>query len=100
MMFTFLKPFVPITDDAVFPLLSAVDLIGSSLIQHVLRHQSLWEAGESTLSVQQLFQALQEMFQKVRVEKPGQMHPRASELTLSLLTTMYDRWGWRDQAVT
>ena len=32
----FLKPFVPITDDAVFPLLSAVDLIGSSLIQHVL----------------------------------------------------------------
>ena len=90
-MFTFLKPFVPITDDAVFPLLPAVDLIGSSLIQHVLRHQSLWEAEESTLSVQQLFQALQEMFQKVRVEKPGQMHPRASELTLSLLTAMYDR---------
>ena len=91
MMFTFLKPFVPITDDAVFPLLPAVDLIGSSLIQHVLLRQSPWEAGESTLSVQQLFQALQEMFQKVRVEKPGQVHPRASELTLSLLTTMYDR---------
>ncbi|KAI4544375.1 hypothetical protein MG293_004641 [Ovis ammon polii] len=79
--------------DAVFPLLPAVDLIGSSLIQHVLLRQSLWEAGESTLSVQQLFQALQEMFQKVRVEKPGQVHPRASELTLSLLTTMYDSTG-------
>uniref|UniRef100_A0AC11BUH6 Dystrotelin n=1 Tax=Ovis aries TaxID=9940 RepID=A0AC11BUH6_SHEEP len=73
--------------------LCQLDLIGSSLIQHVLLRQSLWEAGESTLSVQQLFQALQEMFQKVRVEKPGQVHPRASELTLSLLTTMYDSTG-------
>ncbi|KAB0380756.1 hypothetical protein FD755_008540, partial [Muntiacus reevesi] len=70
-----------------------LDLIGSSLIQHVLLHRRLWEAGESTLSLQQLFQALQEMFQKVRVEKPGQVHPRASELTLSLLTTMFDSTG-------
>uniref|UniRef100_A0A8C6E9I0 Dystrotelin n=1 Tax=Moschus moschiferus TaxID=68415 RepID=A0A8C6E9I0_MOSMO len=73
--------------------LCQLDLIGSSVIQHVLLRQSLWEAGESTVSVQQLFQALQEMFQKVRVEKPGQVHPRASELTLSLLTTMYDSTG-------
>ncbi|XP_057602487.1 dystrotelin [Hippopotamus amphibius kiboko] len=73
--------------------LCQLDLIDSSLIQHVLLHQSLWEARESTLSVQQLFQALQELFQRVRVEKPGQVHPRASELTLSLLTTMYDRTG-------
>lgn len=91
MMFTFLKPFVQIRGDAVFPLLPAVDLIDSSLIQHVLLRQSLWEARESAVSVQQLFQALQELFQRVRVEKPGQVHPRASELTLSLLTTMYDR---------
>ncbi|KAB0357682.1 hypothetical protein FD754_001838, partial [Muntiacus muntjak] len=70
-----------------------LDLIGSSLIQHVLLRRHLWEAGESTLSLQQLFQALQEMFQKVRVEKPGQVHPRASELALSLLTTMFDSTG-------
>lgn len=100
MMFTFLKPFVQIRGDAVFPLLPAVDLIDSSLIQHVLLRQNLWEARESAVSVQQLFQALQELFQRVRVEKPGQVHPRASELTLSLLTTMYDRWGWGDHAVT
>ncbi|XP_047626426.1 dystrotelin [Phacochoerus africanus] len=73
--------------------LCQLDLTDSSLIQHVLLRQSLWEARESTLSVQQIFQALQELFQRVRVEKPGQVHPRASELTLSLLTTMYDSAG-------
>ncbi|TKC50750.1 hypothetical protein EI555_017879, partial [Monodon monoceros] len=73
--------------------LCQLDLIDSSLIQHVLLRQSLWEARESAVSVQQLFQALQELFQRVRVEKPGQVHPRASELTLSLLTTMYDSSG-------
>ncbi|KAM6178364.1 LOW QUALITY PROTEIN: dystrotelin [Rhynchocyon petersi] len=76
--------------------LCTVDLIGSSQIQHLLLHQHFWEARESSLSVQQVFQALQ-LFQKVRVEKPGQMHPRSSELTLSLLMAMYDRsqlwWG-------
>ena len=85
------KPFVPIRNDAALPLLPTVDLTDSSLIQHVLLRQSLQEARGSTLSVQQIFQALQELFQRVRVEKPGQVHPRASELTLSLLTTMYDR---------
>ncbi|XP_004262851.1 dystrotelin [Orcinus orca] len=73
--------------------LCQLDLIDSSLIQHVLLRQSLWEARESAVSVQQLFQALQELFQRVRVEKPGQVHPRAPELTLSLLTTMYDSSG-------
>uniref|UniRef100_A0A8C3X3C7 Dystrotelin n=1 Tax=Catagonus wagneri TaxID=51154 RepID=A0A8C3X3C7_9CETA len=73
--------------------LCQLDLTDSSLIQHVLLHQSPCKARESTLSVQQIFQALQELFQRVRVEKPGQVHPRASELTLSLLTTMYDSTG-------
>uniref|UniRef100_A0A8D1RK03 Dystrotelin n=1 Tax=Sus scrofa TaxID=9823 RepID=A0A8D1RK03_PIG len=73
--------------------LCQLDLTDSSLIQHVLLRQSLREARGSTLSVQQIFQALQELFQRVRVEKPGQVHPRASELTLSLLTTMYDSAG-------
>ncbi|KAM5326176.1 dystrotelin [Glossophaga mutica] len=70
-----------------------LDLIDSSQIQHVLQRQSFWEARERPLSVKHLFQAVQELFQGVRVEEPGQVHPRASELTLSLLTTMYDSTG-------
>ncbi|NWV00671.1 DYTN protein, partial [Upupa epops] len=31
------------------------------------------------------------MFQRVRLEKPGQVDPRAAEFTLSLLAAMYDR---------
>uniref|UniRef100_A0A673STM2 Dystrotelin n=1 Tax=Suricata suricatta TaxID=37032 RepID=A0A673STM2_SURSU len=73
--------------------LCQLDLMDSSVIQHVLLRHSFWEARESALSVQQLFQALQELFQRVRVEKPGQVHPRASELTLSLLMAMYDSTG-------
>ncbi|XP_062057560.1 dystrotelin, partial [Lepus europaeus] len=73
--------------------LCQLDLIDSSLIQHVLLRQSFWEARKSSLSVQQLFQVLQELFQKAMLEKPGQVHPRASELTLSLLTTIYDSTG-------
>ncbi|XP_072816790.1 dystrotelin [Vicugna pacos] len=73
--------------------LCQLDLIDSSLIQHVLLRRSLCEARESALSVQQLFQALQELFQRVRLEKPGPVHPRASELTLSLLKATYDSTG-------
>ncbi|XP_070279390.1 dystrotelin [Myotis yumanensis] len=69
-----------------------LDLIGSSQIQHVLLCPSFWEARESPLSVQHLFQALQELFQRAR-EKPGQVHPGAAELTLSLLMAMYDSTG-------
>ncbi|XP_039700083.1 dystrotelin [Pteropus medius] len=70
-----------------------LDLIDSSLVQHVLLRQRFWEARESPVSVQQLFQALQELFQRVGVAKPGQVHPRTPELILSLLTTMYDSTG-------
>ncbi|XP_037597426.1 dystrotelin [Cebus imitator] len=70
--------------------LCQLDLIDSSLIQQVLLCPSFWEACKCSLSVQQLSQALQELFQKAREENPGQVHPRASELTLSLLTTMYN----------
>ncbi|XP_049471021.1 dystrotelin [Panthera uncia] len=73
--------------------LCQLDLMDSSLIQHILLRHSFWEARESPLSVQQLFKALQELFQRVRAENPGQVHPRASELTLSLLTAMYDSTG-------
>uniref|UniRef100_A0A452VCC8 Dystrotelin n=1 Tax=Ursus maritimus TaxID=29073 RepID=A0A452VCC8_URSMA len=73
--------------------LCQLDLMDSSLIQLVLLHHSSCEARESPLPVQQLSRALQELFQRVGEEKPGQVHPRASELTLSLLTTMYDSTG-------
>nr|XP_012301674.1 dystrotelin [Aotus nancymaae] len=70
--------------------LCQLDLIDSSLIQQVLLSPSFWEARKCSLSLQQLSQALQELFQRAREENPGQVHPRASELTLSLLTTMYN----------
>jgi hypothetical protein len=59
-----------------------MDLMDSSLIQQVLLRPSFEEARESSLSVQQLFQELQELFQKARVKKPEQVHLRAPELTL------------------
>uniref|UniRef100_A0A2R8ZAB8 Dystrotelin n=1 Tax=Pan paniscus TaxID=9597 RepID=A0A2R8ZAB8_PANPA len=68
--------------------LCQLDLIDSSLIQQVLLRPSFWEARKRSLSVQQLSQALQELFQKAREKNPGQVHPRALELTLSLLTTI------------
>ncbi|NWW92391.1 DYTN protein, partial [Rhynochetos jubatus] len=43
--------------------------------------------------VQQISGMLMKMFQKVRLEKPGQVDPRAAEFTLSLLAAMYDRSG-------
>ena len=86
-----MKVLFPLENKSTFRLLPTVDLMDSSLIQHVLLRHSFWEARESPLSVQHLFKALQELFQRVRVENPGQVHPRASELTLSLLTAMYDR---------
>ncbi|XP_037857601.2 dystrotelin [Chlorocebus sabaeus] len=73
--------------------LCQLDLIDSSLIQQVLLRPSFWEARKRSLSVQQLSRALQELFQKAREENPGQVHPRAPELTLSLLTTMCNSTG-------
>ncbi|CAD7686068.1 unnamed protein product [Nyctereutes procyonoides] len=73
--------------------LCQLDLMHSSLIQHVLLRHNFWEVRERPLPVQQLLPALQELFQRVGVEKPGQVHSRASELTLSLLTMMYDSTG-------
>ncbi|KAM6332367.1 dystrotelin [Podargus strigoides] len=36
---------------------------------------------------------LVKLFQRARLEKPGQVNPRAAEFTLSLLAAMYDRSG-------
>ncbi|XP_012581353.1 PREDICTED: dystrotelin [Condylura cristata] len=73
--------------------LCQLDLIDSSLIQRFLLDQSLWEVKAGCLSVQQLSQALQELFRQARLERPGQVHPRASDLTLSLLMALYDSTG-------
>ncbi|KFV40985.1 Dystrotelin, partial [Tyto alba] len=43
--------------------------------------------------VQQISGMLAKLFQRARLEKPGQVDPRATEFTLSLLTAMYDRSG-------
>ncbi|NXP77371.1 DYTN protein, partial [Ramphastos sulfuratus] len=43
--------------------------------------------------VQQIFGMLKKMFQRVRLETPGQVDPRAAEFTLSLLASMYDSSG-------
>ncbi|XP_012872090.1 PREDICTED: dystrotelin [Dipodomys ordii] len=73
--------------------LCQLDLMDSSLIQQVLLRPRFPEARESSLSIQQVFQELQELFQKVKDGKPGLVHPRAPELTLSLLMAMYDSTG-------
>ncbi|NWI39986.1 DYTN protein, partial [Picathartes gymnocephalus] len=43
--------------------------------------------------MQQISRMLMKLFQRARLEKPGQVDPRAAEFTLSLLVTMYDRSG-------
>lgn len=65
--------------------------MNSSLIQQVLACGRFGESMETSLSVQQLFGELQELFRKTGMSKPAQVHPRAPELTLSLLMAMYDR---------
>lgn len=63
----------------------------SSLIQQVLWCGRFGASTDTFLSVQQLFQELQELFQRTGMGNPAQVHPRAPELTLSLLMAMYDR---------
>ncbi|NWV48238.1 DYTN protein, partial [Daphoenositta chrysoptera] len=43
--------------------------------------------------MQQISRMLMKLFQRARLEKPGQVDPRAAEFTLSLLVAMYDRSG-------
>ncbi|NXM57121.1 DYTN protein, partial [Illadopsis cleaveri] len=43
--------------------------------------------------MQQISRMLMKLFQRARLEKPGQVDPRAVEFTLSLLIAMYDRSG-------
>ncbi|KGL97418.1 Dystrotelin, partial [Charadrius vociferus] len=43
--------------------------------------------------VQQISGMLMKLFQRARLEKPGQVAPRAAEFTLNLLVAIYDRSG-------
>ncbi|XP_031224707.1 dystrotelin [Mastomys coucha] len=71
--------------------LCQLDLMGSSLIQQVLWRGRSGESTETSISVQQLFQELRELFQRTGMGNAAQVHPRAPELTLSLLMAMFDR---------
>uniref|UniRef100_A0A8C2ME89 Dystrotelin n=1 Tax=Cricetulus griseus TaxID=10029 RepID=A0A8C2ME89_CRIGR len=73
--------------------LCQMDLMDSSLIQQVLLRGRFRESMEISLSIHELFQELQELFQRTGMGKPAQVHPRAPELTLSLLMAMYDSTG-------
>ncbi|XP_021054787.1 dystrotelin [Mus pahari] len=73
--------------------LCQLDLMDSFLIQQVLWRGRPRESKETSISVQQLFQELRELFQRTGVGNAAQVHPRAPELTLSLLMAMFDRTG-------
>lgn len=69
-----------------------VDLIDVSLVQHILSSEQSQRKKQISLKVQQISGMLTKLFQRVRLEKPGQVDPRAAGFTLSLLAAMYDRW--------
>lgn len=68
-----------------------VDLLDVSLIQHILSSEQRQREKQISLKEQQLSGMLKELFQRARLEKPGQVDPRAATFTLSLLKAMYDR---------
>ncbi|XP_054065341.1 dystrotelin [Rissa tridactyla] len=73
--------------------LCQLHLIDVSLIQHILPSERSQREKQISLKVQQISGMLMKLFQRARLEKPGQVDPRAAEFTLSLLVAMYDRSG-------
>ncbi|XP_048809774.1 dystrotelin [Lagopus muta] len=73
--------------------LCQLDLINVSLIQHIVSSEQRQREKEISLKVQRLSGMLKELFERARLEKPGQVDPRAAEFTLSLLEAMYDSSG-------
>ncbi|KAJ6665364.1 hypothetical protein lerEdw1_004413 [Lerista edwardsae] len=73
--------------------LCQLDLTNASLIQDSLLNSQCQAEKPSCLPVQQLLPLLTVLFKRVRLEKPGQVEPKAPELTLNLLTAAYDRNG-------
>ncbi|KAM6307039.1 dystrotelin [Aegotheles albertisi] len=73
--------------------LCQLDLIDVSLVQHILSSEQSQKEKQISLKVQQISGMLTKLFQRARLEKPGQVDLRAAEFTLSLLAAMYDRSG-------
>ncbi|XP_059708324.1 dystrotelin [Haemorhous mexicanus] len=73
--------------------LCQLDLIDVSLIQHILSNEQSQREEHISLNMQQISRMLMKLFQRARLEKPGQVDPRAAEFTLGLLIAMYDRSG-------
>ncbi|XP_062354582.1 dystrotelin [Cinclus cinclus] len=73
--------------------LCQLDLIDVSLIQHTLSSEQSQREERVSLNTQQISRMLMKLFQRARLEKPGQVDPRAAEFTLSLLVALYDRSG-------
>ncbi|KAJ7345420.1 hypothetical protein JRQ81_001370 [Phrynocephalus forsythii] len=68
-----------------------LDVTDTFLIQHILPNRRCQAEKQSLLPVDRLFNLLKELFQRARLEKPGQVDPQAPVLTLRLLTAAYDR---------
>lgn len=69
----------------------SVKLTDVSSIQQILPSHKCQAEKQKPLSVEQLMRLLKELFKRTRLEKPGQVDPKAAELTLRLLTSAYDR---------
>ncbi|XP_064290200.1 putative malate dehydrogenase 1B isoform X2 [Passer domesticus] len=72
--------------------LCQLDLIDISLIQHILSSEQSQREEQISLNTQQISRMLMKLFQRARLEKPGQVDPRAAEFSLGLLIAMYDRY--------
>ncbi|XP_033009177.1 dystrotelin [Lacerta agilis] len=73
--------------------LCQLKLTDVSSIQQILPNHKCRAEKQKPLSMEQLMRLLKELFKRTRLEKPGQVDPKAAELTLSLLTSAYDRNG-------
>ncbi|XP_067319987.1 dystrotelin [Anolis sagrei] len=73
--------------------LCQLDLINVSLVDYILPSHSCQAEKQKPLPAEQLFEGLTELFKRASSDKPGQVEPKAPELTLRLLTAAYDRNG-------
>uniref|UniRef100_A0A803T204 ZZ-type domain-containing protein n=1 Tax=Anolis carolinensis TaxID=28377 RepID=A0A803T204_ANOCA len=73
--------------------LCQLDLTDVSLVEYILPSHSCQAEKQKPLPAEQLFKGLTELFKRASSEKPGQVEPRAPELTLRLLMAAYDRNG-------
>ncbi|KAJ7408062.1 hypothetical protein WISP_123095 [Willisornis vidua] len=85
--------FDPLQNDYMLVCCPKVDLFDVSLIQHILSSEQSQREEQVSLNTQQISRMLTKLFQRARLEEPGQVDPRGADFTLSLLIAMYDRSG-------